>query len=164
MVGSVRESGLTAERLTFLYWGMTAGTLRPGGAIPSVPPAVPSVIPYPIRSSRCPLSVIPDVFNRESRIFPRPGHTNAGSKEKDTGFPLTPCGNDRGGAGAPFRLLCPPFRLLCPPFRPVMPTVPSVMPDASFLSFPTFVIGNPEFFPGRGTRMEGQKRRTLDSR
>ncbi len=30
-----------------------------------------------------PLSVIPDVFNRESRIFPRPGHTNGGTKEKD---------------------------------------------------------------------------------
>ena len=41
-------------------------------------------------------SVIPDVFNRESRIFPMQGHTKEGTKEKDTGFPLETCGNDRG--------------------------------------------------------------------
>ena len=50
----------------------------------------------PVRYARCPLSVIPDVFNRESSIFPRPGYTNEGTKEKDSGFPLNPCGNDRG--------------------------------------------------------------------
>ena len=40
-------------------------------------------------------SVIPDVFNRESRIFPTQRHMNEGTKEKDTGFPLKTCGNDR---------------------------------------------------------------------
>ena len=43
--------------------------------------------------------VIPDFFNRESMDFPMQGHTNEGIEEKDTGFPLTTCGNDRGGAG-----------------------------------------------------------------
>ena len=28
------------------------------------------------------LSVIPDVFNRESKAFPRQGHTNEGTEEK----------------------------------------------------------------------------------
>ena len=41
-------------------------------------------------------SVIPDVFNRESRAFPIQGHPNEGTEEKDTGFPLKTCGNDRG--------------------------------------------------------------------
>ena len=49
-------------------------------------------------------SVIPDIFNRES--IPMQGHTNEGTEEKDTGFPLTLSptfvigetgGNDRGG-------------------------------------------------------------------
>ena len=44
--------------------------------------------------------VIPDVFNRESMDFPMQGHTNEGTEEKDTGFPLTTGGKDRGeGAG-----------------------------------------------------------------
>ena len=41
-------------------------------------------------------TVIPDIFNRESRAFPIQGHTNEGTEEKDTGFPLTTGGNDRG--------------------------------------------------------------------
>ena len=28
------------------------------------------------------------------------GHTNEGTEEKDTGFPLTTGGNDRGGGGS----------------------------------------------------------------
>ena len=31
--------------------------------------------------------------------FPMQSHTNEGIEEKDTGFPLTTGGNDRGGAG-----------------------------------------------------------------
>ena len=42
-------------------------------------------------------SVIPDVFNRESMAFPMQDHTNEETEEKDTGFPLTTGGNDRGG-------------------------------------------------------------------
>ena len=41
-------------------------------------------------------TVIPAVFNRESMAFPIQGHTNEGTEEKDTGFPLTTGGNDRG--------------------------------------------------------------------
>ena len=52
------------------------------------------------------LSVIPDIFYRESRAFPMQGHTNERTEEKDAGFPLTLSptfvigetgGNDRGG-------------------------------------------------------------------
>ena len=75
----------------------------------------------PPMSSRCfqSPSVIPDVFNRESMAFPMWGHTippmsfptslignpwlfpmqdhtNEGTEEKDTGFPLTTGGNDKG--------------------------------------------------------------------
>ena len=46
------------------------------------------------------LSVIPDVFNRESKAFPRQCRTNEGTEEKNTGFPLKTCGNDRGGEPA----------------------------------------------------------------
>ena len=42
--------------------------------------------------------VIPDVFNRESKVFPKQGYTNEGI-EKNTGFPLTTCGNDKRGTG-----------------------------------------------------------------
>ena len=41
--------------------------------------------------------VIPDVFNRESMAFPMQGHTNEGTEEKNSGFPLKTGGNDRGG-------------------------------------------------------------------
>ena len=58
-------------------------------------------------------------------------------------------------------------RPLFPPPHPSfpMPRLSFPMPRLSFpmppfLSFPTFLIGNPEFSPGRGTRMEGQKRKT----
>ena len=44
------------------------------------------------------VSVIPDVSNRESRVFPKQGYTNEG-REKKTGFPLTNVGNDRGRIG-----------------------------------------------------------------
>ena len=86
-------------------------------------------------------TVIPDIFNRESRAFPIQGHTNEGTEEKDTGFPLTTGGNDRGGPGGNDRGA-----------------------RASMLSFPTFLIGNPWLFPCRVTRMKGQKSKTLDSR
>ena len=43
--------------------------------------------------------VIPDVFNRESMAVSMQSHTNEGTEEKDTGFPLTTGGHDRGGAG-----------------------------------------------------------------
>ena len=42
-------------------------------------------------------SVIPDIFNRESMGFPMQDHTNEETEEKDSGFPLTTGGNDRGG-------------------------------------------------------------------
>ena len=45
-------------------------------------------------------SVIPDVFNRESRVFPKQGYANEG-REKKTGFPLETCGNDRRGPDVP---------------------------------------------------------------
>ena len=50
--------------------------------------------------------VIPDVFNPPLSFptflignpsFPIQGHPNEGTEEKDTGFPLKTCGNDRGG-------------------------------------------------------------------
>ena len=44
-------------------------------------------------------SVIPDVFHRESRAFLKQGHTNEGTEEKDTGFPLKTGGNDNWGNG-----------------------------------------------------------------
>ena len=50
----------------------------------------PTVIPDVFN----PPAVIPDVFNRESTAFPMQGHTNEGTEEKDTGFPLTTGGND----------------------------------------------------------------------
>ena len=40
-------------------------------------------------------SVIPDIFNRESMAFPMQDHTNEGTEEKDSGFPLKTSGNDR---------------------------------------------------------------------
>ena len=44
-----------------------------------------------------PPSVIPDVINRESMVFPcMPKQIK---EQKNTGFPLTTGGNDRGGAG-----------------------------------------------------------------
>ena len=44
-------------------------------------------------------AVIPDIVNRESMTFPMQAHTNKrkGTEEKNTGFPLTTGGNDRGG-------------------------------------------------------------------
>ena len=58
-------------------------------------PSFPAFL-IPLRHSRhfqSP-SVIPDIFNRES--IPMQGHPNEGTEEKDTGFPLTTGGNDRG--------------------------------------------------------------------
>ena len=57
----------------------------------------PAVIPDIVN----PPSVIPDIVNRESMTFPMQAHTNKrkGTEEKNTGFPLTTGGNDRGGAG-----------------------------------------------------------------
>ena len=37
---------------------------------------------HPVRYARCPLSVIPAVFNRESRIFPGRGIRMQGQKKK----------------------------------------------------------------------------------
>ena len=59
-------------------------------AVPSVISDASSVIPddprpsflMPRPSFPPPPSVIPDVFNRESRIFPRQRHTNEGTKER----------------------------------------------------------------------------------
>ena len=64
------------------------------------PPSFPTFL-IPLCHSRCfqSPSVIPDVVNRESRAFPMQGHTNEGTEKKDTGFPLTTGGNDRGGTG-----------------------------------------------------------------
>ena len=44
----------------------------------------PAVIPHVFN----PPAVIPDIFNRESTAFPMQAHTNEGTEEKDTGFPL----------------------------------------------------------------------------
>ena len=63
-----------------------------------IPPMSFPTFSITLRHSRCfqlP-SVIPDVFNRESMAVPMRGHTNEGTEEKDTGFPLTTGGNDRG--------------------------------------------------------------------
>ena len=57
----------------------------------------PALEPLSVIPTLEPPSVIPDVFNRESKVFPMQCHTNEGTKEKDTGFPLKTCGNDRGG-------------------------------------------------------------------
>ena len=77
--------------------GMTRGPTGMKGARagPSVMPDVFNPLPS------CPmcsiLSVIPDIFNRESMAFPMQGHTNKRTEEKDAGFPLTTGGNDRRG-------------------------------------------------------------------
>ena len=52
----------------------------------------PSVIP----DVSNPPSVIPDIFNRESMAFPMQAHSNKVTEKKDTGFPLTTGGHDRG--------------------------------------------------------------------
>ena len=119
----------------------------------------------PFRHSRHlqPPSVIPDVFNRESMAFPMQDHTSEGTEEKDTGFPLTTGGNDRGGrrvcqrelsghdggdrAGMPKgpEQAC---QKACR-IHGVSHTGPHdsahVIPDVfnPLLSFPTFLIGNP---------------------
>ena len=62
---------------------------------PSVMPAVfnpPSVMPGIFN----PPSVIPDIFNRESTVFPKQARPKERTKEQAHGFPLKPCGNDRG--------------------------------------------------------------------
>ena len=103
--------------------------------IPSVRSNIPSV-----RSSVIPdipsasPSVIPDIFNRESRSFSQQGYMKEGTRKKDTGFPLKTCGNDRGSKR----------------FRPVIPDI--------------FNRESRGVFPNEGTRMKGQKRKTLDSR
>ena len=55
-----------------------------------------TIPPMSFPTSSIPPSVIPDVFNRESMTFPMQDPTNEGTEEKDTGFPLTTGGNDRG--------------------------------------------------------------------
>ncbi len=100
---------------------------------------------HPVRYARCPLSVIPDVFNRESRIFPRPGHTNGGTKEKDRGFPLKPCGNDRGGSASGGAI------------PSVMPAISSVMPDAPLSVIPDVCNRESSIFPRPGYTNEGTK-------
>ena len=88
-------------------------------------------------------SVIPDIFNRESKGFPG-GHTNERTEEKDTGFPLKTAGMTGGVGGNDKRGMRGR-------------TIP-------LLSFPTFSIGNPRGFSGGAAHMKGQKRKTLDSR
>jgi len=46
-----------------------------------------------------PPSVIPDIFNRESKSSPMQAHTNKRTAKQDPGFPLTTGGNDRGETG-----------------------------------------------------------------
>ena len=70
-------------------------------------------------------SVIPDIFNRESKGFPG-GHTNERTEEKDTGFPLKTAGMTGGVGGNDKRGMRGR-------------TIP-------LLSFPTFSIGNPGTF------------------
>ena len=69
--------------------GRTSNDNEIRNAFPSVMPAFPSDIP----------SVIPNVFNRESRIFSKQGYMKEGTRENDAGFPLKTCGNDRRGTG-----------------------------------------------------------------
>jgi len=52
---------------------------------------------FPMQGHTIPPHVIPDVFNRESMAFPMQRHTNEGTEEKDSGFPLKTGGNDRRG-------------------------------------------------------------------
>ena len=119
-----------------------------------------------------PPSVIPDIFNRESKSSPMQGHPNEGTEKQNPGFPLTTGGNDRGTrrhdrgasghdggtrAGMPKGLqnpwptqdhTIPPTS--CPTF-----SIPAVMPD---IGNPPSVI--PDIFnresmvsPCRATRM-----------
>ena len=84
-----------------------------------------------------------------------------GTKEKDHGFPLKTCGNDRGGIGGNDSGGSVGMTTGEPAsggaIPSVMPAVPSVKPDAPFLSFPTFLIGNPAFSPGREHTKKGTK-------
>ena len=102
-------------------------------------------------------------------------HTNEGIEEKDTGFPLTTGGNDRGarsghdrGAGGMTdgKVCSGRNRITTSQSsgRGPEPAVTHAGPHDSPLSFPTFSIGNPWLFPCRATQMKGQKRKTLDSR
>ena len=80
---------------------MTTGELASGGAIPFVKPAIPSIMPAVI------LSVMPDapVLSFPTFLIGNPAFSpgredmKKGTKEKDHGFPLKTCGNDRGGIG-----------------------------------------------------------------
>ena len=53
----------------------------------------------------------------------------------------------------PFRQVRPPFRHVQHPFRQVQHPFRQVLCHSRhpLLSFPTFLIGNPEFFPSRAT-------------
>ena len=86
------------------------GTSFVSSGSPAVIPHVftpPAVIPDTFN----PLAVIPDVFNLPLSFptflsgiqgFPMQAHTNKGkgTEEKDTGFPLTTGGHDKGGRRA----------------------------------------------------------------
>ncbi len=76
-----------------------------------MPSVMPHVVNPPFRHAPVfnPPSVIPDIFNRESMVFPMQGHTNKRTTKQDPGFPLTLSptfvigetgGNDRGGPAA----------------------------------------------------------------
>ena len=66
------------------------------GARAGVPEGLQNPWLFPMRDTRFRPAVIPDIFNRESMVFPMQAHTNEGTEKKDTGFPLKTGGNDRG--------------------------------------------------------------------
>ena len=139
-------------------------------AHPSVMPDVgnpPSVMPDIVN----PPSVIPDVINRESMVFPcRPTQIR---NKKNTGFPLTTGGHDRGGPAGMTKAPPSPSPLAGEgrgegvsghdkgpragiPSCPTCSLPPSVMPDV--------INREPMVFPCRVTRIKEQKRKILDSR
>lgn len=101
MVGSVRESGLTAELPTFVS-GNPCGNDRRGSASGCATPSAPSVIPDapPLLSFPMPpVLSFPTFLIGNPEFPPGRGHTNGGTKEKDSGFPLTPAGMTEGLCG-----------------------------------------------------------------
>ena len=129
-------------------------------ALLSVMPAAPFVMPtaLSVMPAAPPLS-FPTFLIGNPRGASRGATRMKGQKEK-TGFPLKTCGNDSGGTCGNDRR--------GPGISSVMPAAPlghARRPPRSCplppLSFPTFLIGNPEVSSQSGdTRMKGQKEKT----
>ena len=173
----------TIERLPHLGRNRCKNQMPPPGhSSPSCPTPL-------CRSQRFPLLSFPTFSIGNPGFFPSRATQMKRTKEKNTGFPLKTCGNDReerpagddreGTGGHDRGETCRHDRRetcrhdrreTCRHDRGTRRFRHSRRPPLSFptflplLSFPTFLIGNPGFFPSRATQMKKDKRKTLDSR